>query len=102
MNQVEVKKAIFGFGLGVLVFYIGWRIFTEKPSKEAKQPEITKQNIETALLAYTSAIEAGETPSKLGEINDELAKEYGLRVKQRPADGRFVVLSLAGKEVHVA
>lgn len=101
-DQVELKKAIFGIGAGVLLFYIGWRIFGDKPEKKTSQPPVTKENIDIALAAYQDAVQAGEPQSKLNEINDQLAKDFGLRVKQRPSDGRFVVSNLAGKQVHIA
>lgn len=101
MNQVEIKKAFFGFGLGVLIFYIGWRIFSEKETKGMEQPEITKENIEVAVGAYQAALQAGEPANKLSEINDGLAKEFGLRVRQRANDGRLAVCDLSGKEVQV-
>lgn len=102
MISVENRKAIFGFGLAGLLFWLSMRTFLKKKDPANNQPLITQDNIDIALTAYSSAVANGEQQSVLNDLNESTAKEYGLRVYQKKSDGTFVVTDLAGNEVKTA
>lgn len=95
----ENKRFFFGFGLGALLLIIIVKTFDRK--EKIKQPEVTEQNINTAIDAYRDAVEGDADLLSLTNLNEELAKQFGLRVGLRQ-DGKYVVINLSGEQVRVA
>lgn len=119
----SLKKALLVFGGGFLLFWLfkpkvgnmkkianGGAVSEDKPSerKPLKEPKVDPaaikgnkkaQDAMLALTAYVKAYNAGETQSKLDELNKELSKEFGLTVFRRGLDNKIVVSNLSGKVI---
>ena len=61
-------------------------------------PKPTSENAEVVADAYTQALQAGETPSKLTELNQELMKEFGMRCYV-DKEGKLVVCDVSGNAI---
>ncbi len=96
--NTETKKALLGFGLGLALFVVIVKVFGKKGEPGIDQPPITQANINLAADTYRLALQEGESPDKLLEINNMLAKEYGLRVSSIDRV-KLTVADLSGKEV---
>lgn len=119
----SLKKALLVFGGGFLLFWLfkpkvgnmkkianGGAVKEDKPAdrKPLKEPKVDPaavkgnkkaQDAMIALSAYVKAYNAGETQSKLDELNKEMAKEFGLNVFRRGLDNKVVVSNLSGKVI---
>jgi len=108
----NVIKAVLIFGGGCLLYY------AFKPSSftntkkdtttasttasfdsEVKKdtPEPTIDNAHIVAEAYADALQSGEAPSKLTELNQECMKEFGMRAYVK--DNMLVVCDVAGNTV---
>ena len=56
------------------------------------------ENAEIVADAYTQALQAAETPSKLTELNQELMKEFGMRCYV-DKEGKLVVCDVSGTTI---
>jgi len=61
-------------------------------------PKPTLENAEIVADAYTQALQAAETPSKLTELNQELMKEFGMRCYV-DKEGKLVVCDVSGNAI---
>lgn len=120
------KKALFVFGVGVLLFLLikpsSKKITTKtnlkyadnedapKDRKKLDTPTLNPKDIKdnemaknglAALKAYVSAYNNGEPQSVLDELNREFAKEFKVKVYRRKSDSKLVVCNLDGKEIMV-
>lgn len=98
MDNTDFKKGFFGFGLGILLFYIGYRAFTQEEEAMPVQPPITQENVNLAIGAYKAALADKADTAKLAELNKELAKQFGLRL-QLGMDNKIAVYDLSGKKI---
>ena len=84
MKKESLIKAILMIGGGYLVFLLF------KPKKDAAIPSASKtttsfegmpdtKNAEIVATAYSEALKAGESPSRLTELNKEMMKEFNMR-----------------------
>lgn len=97
----QAKNAIIGVVIGLGIFFLLKKNFSSAlPGATAAQPEVTAQNIQIVLDAYTSAVGDNQPQSTLNELNTATSTEYGLRVYQRKSDGVFIVTDLSGKQVN--
>ena len=67
-------------------------------SKKIVSEEEAK-NAAIALTAYSEAQKAGESVSFLGEMNQEFAKEFGLRVHKDKGSGKLFAADLSGNKI---
>ncbi len=96
--NAKTKIFLFGVPIGIILFYATWRLYL-KPSAKNEQPAITDENIETAVTAYTLALQDNAPPPELLELNREFAKDFGLKIHQR--DNNLVVTNLSGHEIKI-
>jgi hypothetical protein len=61
-------------------------------------PKPTLENAEIVADAYTQALKAAETPSKLTELNQECMKEFGMRCYV-DKEGKLVVCDVSGNTI---
>jgi hypothetical protein len=61
-------------------------------------PKPTLENAEIVADAYTQALQAAETPSKLTELNQECMKEFGMRCYV-DKDGKLIVCDVSGNAI---
>jgi hypothetical protein len=121
MENQSIKKALFVFGGGLLIFLLikpklpnlkkianGGSVPEDDPKKRTpmKEPVANPkdlkgnkkvQNAVISLQAYVKAYNSGEPQSELDKLNEELKKEYGLRVYRRGIDNKLVVADTSGK-----
>lgn len=98
-------KAGLVFGGGILLF------LALKPSKPSQDiapsstpknavgdtPQPTLENAEVVADAYTQALQAGETPTKLTELNQECMKEFGMRCYVK--NDKLIVCDVSGNTI---
>jgi hypothetical protein len=100
MLSLDSRKAIIGIGLGAALFTLA--VFTflkpaKAPSKAARQ--VKPEDVNTALEAYSNAVQDGAGQSVLNDMNTAFAAEMGLRVYLDSKTGELVATDLAGKEL---
>lgn len=61
-------------------------------------PKPTLENAEIVADAYTQALQAAETPSKLTELNQECMKEFGMRC-YLDKEGKLIVCDVSGNTI---
>jgi hypothetical protein len=71
---------------------------TPKNANGEATPKPTLENAEVVADAYTQALQAGETPSKLTELNQECMKEFGMRCYV-DKEGKLVVCDVSGNAI---
>jgi hypothetical protein len=71
---------------------------TPKNATGEATPKPTLENAEVVADAYTQALQAGETPSKLTELNQECMKEFGMRCYV-DKEGKLVVCDVSGNAI---
>lgn len=104
--SLDFRRALFGIGGGLFVFWLLQKTLLEKneygiTKPDESIPEPDDEDIQKAIVAYQSAVKAGENQQALMDLNADLAKEFGVRVYRRKTDGRLVATDLAGKELEV-
>lgn len=108
MNNENLIKASLIFGGGFLVFLLlkpkfGASATTTTATKEKKSFDsvpVTAKDLENADIvakAYTDALQAGEPPAKLTELNTECMKEFGMRCYTE--NGKLIVCDVQGKTI---
>ena len=103
--SLDFRRALFGIGGGLFVFWLLQRTLLSKQDYASSKdnddaiPVPDDEDIQKAIVAYQSAVKAGENQQALLDLNADLAKEFGVRVYRRKTDGRFVATDLAGKEL---
>jgi hypothetical protein len=107
MDNKSLIKAGIMFGGGFLLF------MALKPSANAAAataaaaksfdstavPAPTSENAEVVMIAYTDALNAGEPPSQLTELNKEMMKEFGMRCYVDGKTNKVVVCDVKGETV---
>lgn len=108
MKKENLIKAGLIFGGGYLVFALAKSMKKSKSidglkksfdSKEST-PVPTAENAKIVITAYTEALNAGETPSRLTELNKECMKEFGMRCYV-DGEGKVVVCDVKGEPINV-
>lgn len=110
--NTNVKKILLIFGGGYLIYWLFTKI---KPfSGSTKAPKNTptasseksfsgdgdqKRNAVMVLRAYNMAKKNGESKEFLAELNQETAKEFGLKVYTDKATGKCFVADSSGNKV---
>ena len=107
MKKESFIKAALIFGGGYLLFSVlksaksksatttdSTKSF-DSTTKEAPAP--TPENAKIVLTAYSDALNAGESPSRLSELNKECMKEFGMRCYVN--NGEVVVCDVKGNPV---
>jgi len=86
MNNDNLVKAALIFGGGFLLFLLAKpKAESAAPAKsfDSKSPvAVSSKDLENAEIvanAYAQALESGETPSRLTELNKECMKDFGMR-----------------------
>ena len=97
MKQQLIKFAIVG-GVAFLLYYLTSPHKTRKPAKES-DPSKQKENAAKVGRAYLAALKAGETPSRLEELNRVTEKEFGLRAYKKHSEGKYYVMDTKGKDI---
>lgn len=109
MKKENLIKAALIFGGGYLVFALAKSIKktntivdSTKKSFDSKEsaPVPTAENAKIVITAYTDALNAGETPSRLTELNKECMKEFGMRCYV-DSEGKVVVCDVKGEQINV-
>jgi hypothetical protein len=94
MKKETLIKAALIFGGGYLLFWLAKQM--KKPTNQASlagknakksfdskdaQPDVqpTPENAKIVYTAYVEAMNAGESPARLTELNKECMKEFGMR-----------------------
>ncbi len=103
MNKEKLLKFSLIFGGGFLLF---WALrpksktspTTTSPIKDFDASAIpvkpTMENAEIVATAYTEAMKAGESPSRLTELNKECMKDFGMRCYVK--DEKLIVCDVSG------
>ena len=106
LKENLVKTAIIFVGAGLLYMAL-------KPSKDVVDttvtnppknatgedtPKPTLENAEIVADAYIQALQAGETPTKLTELNQECMKDFGMRCYV-DGTGKLIVCDVSGNPV---
>lgn len=93
------KIFLLGVPIGMLLFYATWRLYLKPSAKKEEQRPVTDENIQTAVTAYSLALQDNAPPSDLLELNREFEKDFGLKIHQR--EDKLVVTNLSGKEIKI-
>jgi hypothetical protein len=106
--NTNIKKIILIFGGGLLVYWAFKKIMpvegkTKKSSSTVSESKVVSEeeakNAAIVLTAYSEAQKAGESVSFLGEMNQEFAKEFGLRVHKDKGSGKLFASDLKGNKI---
>jgi hypothetical protein len=111
MKKESFIKAALIFGGGYLLFSVLKSAKTkastssstdttksfDSSTKDAPAP--TPENAKIVLTAYSDALNAGESPSRLSELNKECMKEFGMRCYVN--NNEVVVCDVKGNPVSV-
>lgn len=104
--SLDFRRALFGIGGGLFVFWLLQKTLLNKNEYNIDNPESIKnpddEDIQKAIIAYQSAVQAGESQQSLMDLNADLVKEFGVRVYRRKSDGRFIATDIAGKQIETA
>lgn len=102
----NLVKAALVIGGGVLL-YIALKpsknvtssnIGSVKNATSDETPKPTLENAEIVADAYAQALQAGEPPAKLTELNQECMKDFGLRC-YTDNSGKLIVCDVAGNTI---
>lgn len=108
MKKENIIKAVLIFGGGYLVYALaktmkGQNVSAGKTksfdSKDSS-PVPTAENAKIVLTAYTEALNAGESPSRLTELNKECMKEFGMRCYV-DNENKIIVCDAKGEPINV-
>lgn len=112
MKKENLIKAALIFGGGYLVFALAKSMkksnatgtsnkksFDNSATKESA-PVPTPENARIVLTAYTDALNAGEAPSRLTELNKECMKEFGMRCYV-DENNQVVVCDVKGEPINL-
>ena len=106
--NTNLKKAILIFGGGFVLYWaftkirpIGGSMKSSSSSGSAEKSFSgdQKKNAMAALQAYRAAKKNGESKQFLDELNQELAKEYGVRVYTDKTTGKCIATDLSGNKI---
>jgi hypothetical protein len=83
MKKENIIKALLIFGGGYLAFSLYKSSKMPKVVDKTKNfdstPKPNPENAKIVITAYMDALNAGETPSRLTELNKECLKEFGMK-----------------------
>ena len=106
--NTNIKKIVLIFGGGLLVYWAFKKIMpvggkSKKSTSVSSEPKVVSEeeakNAAIVLSAYSEAQKAGESVSFLGEMNQEFAKEFGLRVHKDKGSGKLFAADLKGNKI---
>lgn len=108
MKKENIIKAVLIFGGGYLVFALakslkkGSGSATTKSFSSDKEatPVPTAENAKIVLTAYTDALNSGESPARLTELNKECMKEFGMRCYV-DSENKIVVCDVKGEPINL-
>jgi hypothetical protein len=100
MNK-QLVKGILVFGVSGLVFWLLRPSISKRKPVTTKEPNPQDQAKNAIIVAnaYGKALQAGETPKSLEELNKMTEDKYGLRVDKKQADGKYYVMDTKGNTV---
>jgi len=106
------KKILLIFGGGYLIYWTFTKIRpfagstktpksmkSESSEKSFSGDEDQKRNAMMVLRAYKMAKKNGESREFLAELNQETAKEFGLKVMNDKGNGQCFVVDMSGNKV---
>jgi hypothetical protein len=94
----DTKIALLGFSLAALMYWAIQKTFVKKDQEDEQSVPITPEGIDIAVAAYRAAIDNKEDLAALNQLNEELSKQYGVKVGLN-SEGRFVVTNQKGIEI---
>lgn len=94
-----LKKALLVFVPALVLFWLTKPSPKSKSAEKKPDPATVELNARTAFEAYMTAVNAGETPDALQELNRQIEQEYGMRVYLKRSDNRYYVADLNGKDI---
>jgi hypothetical protein len=115
MKKENIIKAVLMFGGGYLIFLLAKtakeksteKVNTKTTGETVKSfdsvvpdnvPQPKTEEAPIVMEAYVMALQAGETPMRLTELNKECMKEFGMRCYVAE-DGRVVVCDVKGNTI---
>ena len=112
MKKENLIKAALIFGGGYLVFalaksmkkssFSGTKKSFDNTTTASKDstPIPTADNAKIVLMAYTDALNSGESPARLTELNKECMKEFGMRCYV-DENNKIVVCDVKGEPINL-
>lgn len=106
--NTNLKKAILIFGGGLVLYWAFTKIRpiggmkAKKSSGGGSEKSFSgdqQKNAMAALRAYRAAKRNGESKQFLDELNQELAKEYGVRIYTDKTTGKCIATDLNGNKI---
>ena len=106
--NTNLKKALLIFGGGLVLYWAftkirpiggGMKATKSSGSSDKSFSGDQRKNAMAALQAYRAAKRNGESKQFLDELNQELAKEYGVRVYTDKATGKCIATDLGGNKI---
>lgn len=96
--NIQATKALIVFGVAGLLYFLTRPGSLRKPGKETSAEKV-KENAAIVGKAYLAAMQAGETASRLEELNRESEKRYSLRAYTKPGEKSIYVMDTKGKDI---
>lgn len=97
--SIQLQKFLLIFGVAGVLYWLTRPGTTRKAATVSSDPAKVKENAGTVGRAYLAALSAGETPSRLEELNVESEKMFGMRVYKKSADSSYWVMDTKGKDI---
>lgn len=97
--NAKTKIFFLGTSIGFISLYATWRLYLKPSAEKSEQPAITDENIQTAVTAYSLALEENAPAAELTDLNRAFAKDFGLKVFKR--EDKIVVTNLSGREIKI-
>lgn len=98
--NAKAKIFILGSLLGAAFYTATWWLYLRPSASKSDQPPITDENIQTAITAYTLALQENAPEGELTDLNRTFAKDFGIKVFKR-SDDKIVVTNLSGREIKI-
>ena len=99
--DIRIKEALIVAGVSLALIYV---FMPKGKSSKIPKPEVAekgeieqKENARVALDAFMTAVENKENTRNLQQLNNQLAKSYGLRIYKKGE--YFVAKDATGKEI---
>lgn len=96
--NIQLQRGLLIFGIAGILYFLTSPSRTRKPGKESDSSK-AKENAGIVGKAFVMAMKAGETPSRLEELNRATEKEYGLRVYKKTSENAYYVMDTKGKDI---
>lgn len=96
--NIQLQRGILIFGVAGVLYFLTRPGRTRKPGKETDASK-AKENAAIVGKAFVLAMKAGETQSRLEELNRATEKEYGMRVYKKTSENAYYVADTKGKDI---